>query len=66
MKRQSKAEEALRAQTRIIQGSIDECDFQVNEIRVRRETLFNLQSQIEFEIARLEKVRKQASESRKS
>lgn len=61
MKRQSKAEEALRAQIKIIQGSIDECDHQIMSIQVRRNTLVDLRIQFDRNVAAMENARREMS-----
>ena len=65
MKRQSKAEEAIAAQIKIVQGAIDECDFQAKLLTDRRTTLFNLRVQFEDDLARRRKAREVASERNK-
>lgn len=61
MKRQSKAEEALRAQVKIIQGQMDECEFQIKELQIRRSTLHEMRNRIESDISRLKKAREEMS-----
>jgi hypothetical protein len=61
MKRQSKAEEALHAQVKIIQNAIDECDYQAKEIQTRRSTLFELRNQFERDIIHRREAREKAS-----
>ena len=58
MKRQSKAEEALHAQVKIIQGQMDEYDFQIKELQVRRATLFEMRQRFESDIYKMKKARK--------
>lgn len=65
MKRQSKAEEALHAQVKNIQGGMDECDFQINILRDRKETLFKLRLRFEEDIEARRKARVTASERNK-
>ena len=61
MKRQSKAEEAARAQIKIIQGAIDECDHQIMIIQTRRNTLWDLRCQFDKNVAAMERARREMS-----
>lgn len=65
MKRQSKAEEALRAHIRVIEGEITGYKTIVMELQAKITALADIKYKAESEVARLEKIRRTASESRK-
>lgn len=61
MKRQSKAEEALKAQCRLLQGEMDGYAKIKEEMEQKIAALFSVKTKVESEIARLEKARRDAS-----
>jgi len=61
MKRQSKAEEALRAQCRMIEGEMAGYNRIKSEMEQKIAALFDIRTKIESEIARLEKIRRESS-----
>lgn len=61
MKRMSKAEEALRAQIKIVQGAMDECDHQIAMLTERRKTLHELRMQFDSTVIDMVKSRAKAS-----
>lgn len=65
MKRQSKAEEALRAQSRMIQGEIEGYINIKRDLESKIAALMDVKNKIESEIARLERIRRNASEQNK-
>lgn len=65
MKRQSKAEEALKKQVANIKQTEATLEAEIHDIRAQLSILFDTRMEIEREIFRLETARKQASEVRK-
>lgn len=65
MKRQSKAEEALQKQVRILKVKEEELDVRIAHLQTERESHRTIRMQLEDEIYKLEKVRIAASERNK-
>ena len=65
MKRQSKAEEALKKQIMYIDHRIDTLTRDWNNIQQQIEAIRKIREQLDREVGRLETERKRASQSRK-
>jgi hypothetical protein len=65
MKRQSKAEEALQKQVRILKVKEEELDVRIAHLQTERESHRTIRIQLEDEIHKLEKARIASSERNK-